>query len=175
MFVPIYYLLNTNTPISLMHCCIHNFFFCNITRKAIPGWYLQHTTTKAQSPCAPFLNMWLYSHCLIKGHTETRQANSGQDQRSSGSDLGNRDLSVNTAETKRCQGMMTLSSESEGRSPPSTSALTVKRFPCLCWLVDAWRYMYPFWHKLMIQILIFCLCMEERKPEFHQLILFITA
>lgn len=47
---------------------------------------------------------------LIKGHTETRQANSGQDQQSSGSDLGNRDLSVNTAETKRCQGMMTLSS-----------------------------------------------------------------
>lgn len=27
MFVPIYYLLNTNTPISLMHCWIHNFFF----------------------------------------------------------------------------------------------------------------------------------------------------
>lgn len=35
MFVPIYYLLNTNTPISLMHCCIHNFFLFVISQEKL--------------------------------------------------------------------------------------------------------------------------------------------
>ena len=39
----------------------------------------------------------------------------------------------------------------EERTPPSTSAQTAMRFPCLCWLMEVWRYLYPFWQKTGIQ------------------------
>ena len=35
----------------------------------------------------------------------------------------------------------------EERTTPSTSAQAVMRFPCLCWPVTAWTYLYPLWQK----------------------------
>lgn len=53
----------------------------------------------------------------------------------------------------------------EERTPPSTSARPVMRFPCLCWLVEAWRYLYPFWQKTGTQRLISSLCVEKRNSS----------
>lgn len=53
----------------------------------------------------------------------------------------------------------------EERTPPSTSAQTVMRFPCLCWLMEVWRYLYPFWQRTGIQRRIL-----YRKEELQSLI-----
>lgn len=53
----------------------------------------------------------------------------------------------------------------EERTPPSTSAQAVMTFPCLCWLVAVWRYLYPLWQKTGIHRLIFCIWMEKTNPR----------
>lgn len=96
----LYYLLHTSTPTSSDMSII---FFGSITRKAISGRYSQHSDYKGIISMCAFPG---YVTMFTLSHTE---ANFGQDQRNSSDDLGNRDLSVNTAETKRCQRRMTLS------------------------------------------------------------------
>lgn len=53
----------------------------------------------------------------------------------------------------------------EERTPPCTSAQAVMRFPCLCWLMNVWRYLYPFWQKTGTRRRTFRLCIEKRNSR----------
>lgn len=51
----------------------------------------------------------------------------------------------------------------EERTPPSTAAQGVMRFPCLCWLAAVWRYLYYFWQKIGIYTQTYLLALNGKE------------
>lgn len=90
-------------------------------------------------------------------------------QRSSSNDLGNQELFRQYCRDKE------MSEDDDPfllirgricrkeRTPPSTFVQEAMKLPCLCWLMERWRYLYPFWLNLRMQRSISWLCIEKRN------------
>lgn len=55
----------------------------------------------------------------------------------------------------------------EENTPPSSSAHAVTKFPCLCWSMEVWLYLYPFWHDTVITKT-YLAASYGGSPEVHQ-------
>lgn len=92
-----------------------------------------------------------------------------------GDDLGNQDLFRQYYRDKEMSEdddpFLLIRGRFVGRKGllPPTSAQAVMRFPCLCWLMTAWRYLYPFWQKTGTQRRTFWLCIEKRNSKASSL------
>lgn len=133
-------------------------------------------TTKANSQWGLFLEMWLCSR-LSRGHGEPRQANLRPTKRQRWPGKSGSLPSV-LQRQRDVRGRWPFPANQreicgEERTPPSTFAQEVMRFPYLCWLMEVWRYLYPFWLKTRIQRLIFCFVQKGGTPKLHQWSLFI--
>lgn len=108
---------------------------------------------------------------LHRGHGEQVRLKTGPSSSSSSDDLGNQDLFRQYHRDKEMpeddEPFPANQREIRGeeRTPPSTSAPAVMRFPCLCWLVALWRYLYPFWQKAETHRLILRPGMEKTNSE----------